>query len=258
MDYLSKLLLTMERTFTSREFCQFVKQYGIKHVTSAPYHPSTNGQAECAVQTFKRAIECMRDLLIQERLSKFLLKYRLTPHSTTGIAPAELLMGRHPRSLLDNLYPNIPEKVKLCQDKQKTSHDSTKSLRTFTVGDTVFAENFTGKTPKWIAGTIAEVTGPLSYIVGLPDGTTIRRHVDCIRHRDCPLSSDPSPSTDPLAIPFSDTDLNATADIPPPVQPHTSSTGTPPPVQPPVETNSQIPTLHRSKRSCNPPDWYSK
>ena len=220
-----KIVTDNGATFTSKEFCQFVKQNGIKHVTSAPYHPATNGQAERAVQTFKRAIEHMRDLPIQERLSKFLLKYRLTPHSTTGIAPAELLMGRHPRSLLDNLYPDIPEKVKLRQDKQKISHDSTKPLRNFTVGDTVFAENFTGKTPKWIAGTIAEVTGPLSYIVGLPDRTIIRRHVDCIRCRDCALSSDPLPYTDPLAIPFSDTDLNATAEIPPPVQPHTSSTG---------------------------------
>ncbi len=32
--------------FTSQEFSDFVQANGIKHIRSAPYHPSTNGQAE--------------------------------------------------------------------------------------------------------------------------------------------------------------------------------------------------------------------
>ena len=39
--------------FTSNEFIHFCKMNGIKHITSAPYHPSTNGMAERAVQTVK-------------------------------------------------------------------------------------------------------------------------------------------------------------------------------------------------------------
>ncbi len=42
--------------FTSVEFDNFMKQHGIKHIKSAPYHPSTNGLAERFVQTFKNAM----------------------------------------------------------------------------------------------------------------------------------------------------------------------------------------------------------
>ena len=35
-------------------FQRFMKSNGIKHVLSAPYHPATNGLAECFVQTMKQ------------------------------------------------------------------------------------------------------------------------------------------------------------------------------------------------------------
>ena len=42
--------------FVSEEFQAFVRSNGILHLTSAPYHPATNGLAERAVQTFKQAL----------------------------------------------------------------------------------------------------------------------------------------------------------------------------------------------------------
>jgi len=36
-------------------FGQFIRENGIKHIRPAPYHPSTNGEAERFVQTFKNA-----------------------------------------------------------------------------------------------------------------------------------------------------------------------------------------------------------
>ena len=40
-------------SFTSKDFFEFCAFNGIKHVRSAPYHPSSNGQAERTEQTVK-------------------------------------------------------------------------------------------------------------------------------------------------------------------------------------------------------------
>ena len=39
--------------FTSSDFSEFTSRNGIKHLRIAPYHPSSNGQTEKVVQTFK-------------------------------------------------------------------------------------------------------------------------------------------------------------------------------------------------------------
>ena len=95
-------------SFTSNEFRDITQKNGIKHVTSAPYHPSINGQAERAVQNVKQGLKRTPGKTIQERLSKLLFKYRLTPHSTTAIAPCELLMKRKLQSSLDLLFSHSP------------------------------------------------------------------------------------------------------------------------------------------------------
>ena len=52
--------------FKSEEFENFLSRNGIVHLTTAPYFPATNGQAERFVQTMKKALtaaECERESL---------------------------------------------------------------------------------------------------------------------------------------------------------------------------------------------------
>ncbi len=64
--------------FTSEEFKSYLYLQGIRHILSAPYHPSTNGLAENAVHNFKRSCGNFQGEEIQVKLDKFLIKYRQT------------------------------------------------------------------------------------------------------------------------------------------------------------------------------------
>uniref|UniRef100_A0A8C3HCL2 Gypsy retrotransposon integrase-like protein 1 n=1 Tax=Chrysemys picta bellii TaxID=8478 RepID=A0A8C3HCL2_CHRPI len=98
--------------FVSQEFQKFMKANGIHHITSAPYHPSTNGLAERSVQTMKQALKSARgQLSIQKRLDTFLLSYRNTPHATTKASPAYLMMGRQLSTCFDLLKPSEPRQI---------------------------------------------------------------------------------------------------------------------------------------------------
>ena len=107
------------RNFVSEEFKEFLQKNGIKHTTSAPYHPSTNGLAERAVQTFKQGLTKLKESTINERISRFLFNYRITPRSTKGTSPTELLLGRRPRSCLDLLKPDLSTRIETKQAKQR-------------------------------------------------------------------------------------------------------------------------------------------
>ena len=166
--------------FTSHEFQQFLKGNGIKHVTVSPYHPASNGQAERAVRVFKEGIEKMEEGTMRTKLSRFLLKYRITPHTTTGVAPAELLMKRRLRTHLDQIQPKVVERVEDKQWHQKKAHDQHAKERIIETGDHVFVRDF--RKPKaWLKGVVLKLTGPVSAQIRLENGQTLRRHLDQIR-----------------------------------------------------------------------------
>ena len=173
-------------TFTSSEFSEFVKKNGIRHIFTPPYHPASNGLVERAVQTFKEGMRRNKEGSLNTRLSRFLFRYRLTPHSTTGVPPSELMFGRKLRSPLDLLKPSIGSTVRQAQDRQKKAQDSHASPRTVGVGDNVYARNYR-EGLRWLPGRVVQMEGAVLAQVQLPDGHILRRHVDQLR----PRSADP-------------------------------------------------------------------
>ena len=111
--------------FTSGKFKQFLHANGIKHITTAPYHPSSNGAAERLVQTVKQAIRAghQRREPLERTLAVFLLQYQVTPHATTGVSPGALFFGRPLHTRLDLLKPDVGGQVRDRQSLKKDRYD---------------------------------------------------------------------------------------------------------------------------------------
>ena len=140
--------------FVSEDFEMFLARNGVKRITSAPYHPATNGLAERAVQTVKRGLKKQTQGSIKSRLAKVLVTYRSTPQSTTGTSPAQLLQGRCIRTRLDLLAPKTSEKVEQHQLQQKLCHDKSTPRKPFKKGEKVYARNFgTSTGQKWLCSS---------------------------------------------------------------------------------------------------------
>ena len=136
-----------------------------------------NGLAERAVQVVKCGLKKVKDGSIHARLARVLFTYRITPQSTTGVSPAELLTGRKPRSRLDLLKPNVSARVESKQYQHKKDHDKSAKSRKFSTGQLVYVKNNrTGSA--WLKGKIVESTGPVSFRVLLEDGREWRCHQD--------------------------------------------------------------------------------
>ena len=233
------------------------------------YHPPTNGLAERAVQTTKHGVCQIGGESVEDKLSRFLLKYRITPHSTTGTTPSELLMDRKLRSRLDLLFPDLQKTVEDKQWKQKQAHDNMKQIRSFREGDQVFSEHFASKNKKWTPGVIQQVTGPVSYqIRRLEDGRVVRRHVDNVQLRIVIVTNEASENEKDTVdndqesweqfIPTSSTVVTTTTSASGSSVPEASPTGPPPPsvTTSSGDVNVAGAPLRRSTRQRPPPDRY--
>ena len=156
----------------------FLQANGVQHIKSAPFHPSTNGLAERFVQTLKHALKTSQGQgSFHQRLHRFLLNYRNTPHATTKASPASLMFKRDLRTHFDLLKPAaVKDTVQKQQEKQIQQRTRTKE-RNFSAGDHVLARNYCAG-PQWVAATIVAQTGPVSYTLRTADGRMWRRHVD--------------------------------------------------------------------------------
>ncbi|GFU84690.1 uncharacterized protein K02A2.6, partial [Trichonephila clavipes] len=101
--------------FTSYEFQRFMHKNGVRHKTSAPFKPSSNGQAERYVATLKQSLRAMHKYedTIQQKLSTFLMQYRKAPNVTTTLSPAMLFLKRDIRTRIDLLLPELKTKIQI-------------------------------------------------------------------------------------------------------------------------------------------------
>ena len=213
--------------FTSSEFAEFMKRNGIRHVRTPPYHPSSNGLVERAVQTFKGSFKRSRQGSINTRVSRFFFTYRMTPHSSTGISPAELMFGRKLHCQLDLLKPSRRRKARQAQDQQRKTHDKRSKLRSFKLNEQVYVRNY-GPGPRWLPGVVVKFEESVLLEVRLRDGRIVRRHADQLRPREGedPGSSQPGEGGD-IPEPQQRTGgSNETADIDPESHPPTTTGST--------------------------------
>ena len=99
---------------------------------------------------------------METSLACFLFTYQLTPHATMGLTPAQMLLGRKPRSQLDSIRPRsgtaIPDKVKTSQARQLANHDARAKDRLFGLNDPVYTKDV-GGWQEWIPGVIRKFRG---------------------------------------------------------------------------------------------------
>ncbi len=62
----------------------------------------------------------MKDDTVETRVERFLFTYKITPHATTGLSPAQMLMSRKLRSTFDLLLPD--------QNCEKNIRDKKKAM----------------------------------------------------------------------------------------------------------------------------------
>ncbi|XP_055633639.1 uncharacterized protein K02A2.6-like [Toxorhynchites rutilus septentrionalis] len=119
--------------FVSARFKQFCEEAGITHLTIAPYHPQSNGQAERFVDTLKRGLKK---------------------------SPAELFLGRPITTTLDLLKPRKTPTpaVNSKQNNQFNRHHGTVK-REFCTNDLVYAEVHHRNQVSWVPGKVIEKNG---------------------------------------------------------------------------------------------------
>lgn len=161
------------RQFVSTEFETFLKNNGIVHKTSAPYHPATNGQAERTVQIVKKALQAVSadPGTLQDKLVEIKERLRRTPSISTGKSPYELMFGREVRTSLHVRFRSAVTHY----SQNVSQHPHTRS---FSTGQRVQIRSYVNKSRKWEFGTVLRVLGPVHYLVETDDGETCKRHVD--------------------------------------------------------------------------------
>ena len=169
--------------YAGQPFKAMCEKWGIRHTTSSPRYPRSNGMAERNVRTVKSLMQKCKQT--GQDIQMALLHLRATPLGAKLPSPAELLLGRQIRTTLpslhlcrhpdsDEIFDNLSRK----QEKMKEDHDRTAgpNLPLLQVGQRVRLRDNTSYTT-WIPAKVTKICDqPRSYEVETPNGTVLRRN----------------------------------------------------------------------------------
>ena len=162
----------------STEFERYCRQNGINHIPIPSYHPASNGAAESSVNKFKSAMRKMCKVKpdMELNITSWLINYHNTPHSTTGVEPSVLMMGRRLRSPLSLVHPLSCSSGMRQHVREATERlESEKTLRRFEVGDSVLYRDVLKRV--WLRGTVVSTSDKVYEIEGV-NGATVSKHID--------------------------------------------------------------------------------
>lgn len=137
--------------FSSQQLKDFCVDRGIKLTHTTPYWPSANGEAERQNRSLLKVLRISksRGTDWKEALQEYLYMYSITPHSTTGVPPAELMFGRRFRDLIPHLQAELPDDGELrdkdwiakCQAKDNRDRRVGAKESLVDIGDRVLMKN---------------------------------------------------------------------------------------------------------------------
>ncbi|XP_071791990.1 uncharacterized protein [Asterias amurensis] len=174
--------------FAGTAYKDMCAKWLVKHTTSSPRYPRSNGQAERMVRTVKSLLKkCHKT---NQDVHMAMLHLRATPIDASLPAPAEIMFGRPVRTTLpsNNPYDAMQkhaenhEHLQDRRDKMKNDHDkhAGPSLPPLYVGQKVRVLDTPSKT--WFPGEVTMVCKePRSYEVMTPNGNKLRRNRSHLR-----------------------------------------------------------------------------
>lgn len=196
--------------FTSYQLAEFLRAWGVTHITSSPHYPQSNGKAEATVKSMKKLISAAwtGHSVNWDQLSRALLQYRNTPCRKDGLSPAQKLFGHpvqdtlpaHRRSFAPEWQRSSQEAdsaaTHTLEMSQAAYDQHAHSLSDLQVGNHVAVQNTTSK--MWdIYGTITAIGPHRRYFIKTQSGRILVRNRRFIRKRS-PLSiAGPSPGPSP-------------------------------------------------------------
>lgn len=184
------------RQYISAEFKEFCKLNDITQITTPPYWPQANGEVENMNRSLVKRLKIasVNKANYKQEIHKFILMYNVTPHSTTGSPPSELMFNRVIRDKIPSIQDITEDMIDSsardldCINKQKGKERGDKRRKAkeseIAVGDKVLLKNvvFPNKLTTNFDVTEYEVVNRSGNEVEIfGDGKTFRRNISHVK-----------------------------------------------------------------------------